>query len=235
MVYYTTRRNVSMAQTKCNCTNCRRLIDIHKDTCPFCGTPNPKSNNTTANSNPKPAAHNKAVQRMQNISIEEMNSLLADTEMEQIEDMEVMEEIEIPDMKEEQTKSINSIDDEEYEEYIPSENVDIYVDEDEETEHSKSIEKENDSEDFTETLQSSSKRKKIPWTDEEKKEEPDYSKMYDEKGRYNANFDGYYNDTLPKIANEIDHVLAGREKAVLKVIFGIVAIIAIILYLVLTI
>lgn len=214
-----------MAQTKCNCTNCRRLIDIHQETCPFCGTPNSKNKNSYNNNTPNPATVNRPVQRMQNISIEEMNSFLTDPEME--------ERIEIPDVENEKNISVSNIDDEEYEEYIPSENTDT-AEEDSKNLADTHI-KENTTEDFTETLQSSSKRKKILWTDEEVKEEPDYSKMYDDNGRYNANFDGYYNDTLPKIAHEIDHVLKGREKSVLKVIFAIVAIIAIILYLILTI
>ncbi|MEE1256252.1 MAG: hypothetical protein UHN47_07040 [Lachnospiraceae bacterium] len=214
-----------MAQTKCNCTNCRRLIDIHQETCPFCGTPNPKTKNSSTNNTPNPITVNRPVQRMQNISIEEMNTYLTETEME--------EQIEIPDMENEKTISVSNIDDEEYEEYIPSLNTDTNEENSEDL--SSTDYKENITDDFTGTLQSSSKRKKIPWTDEEVKEEPDYSKMYDDSGRYNANFDGYYNDTLPKIAHEIDHVLIGREKSVLKVIFVIVAIIAIILYLILTI
>ena len=223
-----------MAQTKFNCTNCRRLIDLHLEKCPFCGTPNNnvKNKSTTNNSARKPASAARPVQRMQNISVDEMNSLFTDEEIE--------EQIVIPTTEPEPPTIVSNIDDEEYEEYVPT---DIENEENEENEEdkeekqviNKNNEKAKSTEEFTETLQATSKRKKINWTDEERKEEPDYSKMYDENGRYNANFDGYYNDTLPKIANEIDHVLAGREKAILKAIFTIVAIIAIILYLILTI
>ena len=218
-----------MAQTKCNCMKCRRLIAIEQEKCPFCGTPNNymKSKKTSTNNASEPASATRPVQRMQNISIEEMNSLITETE-----EQEVFPHSD-SDGNSDEKIFINKIDDEEYEEYIPSEHED--TDEEDSEVKSSVDENEKTEKNFTETFQSSSKRKRISWTDEEDKEEPDYSKMYDENGHYNANFDGYYNDTLPKIKNEIDHVLAGREKAVLKVIFTIVAIIAIILYLILTI
>ena len=58
--------------------------------------------------------------------------------------------------------------------------------------------------------------------------------MYDAAGTYNPNYDGYYNDTLPQIADEIDSLLAGKEKTVLKAVFSLTSIAAIIAYLILT-
>lgn len=216
-----------MPQTKCNCSNCKRLIDIHLEACPFCRTPNNylKNKEQTANNNSKPDTPNKPVQKIHNISIEEMNSILSDSDVEN--NTSKTEEI-----KKEST--FDSIDEEEYEEFSPYQS-EIENDIKENPIVSELESSETASEDFTVKVQAATKKKKIAWTDEKPKEEPDYSKMYDEQGQYNANFDGYYNDTRPKIANEIDRTLAGREKAVLKVIFAIVAIVAIIVYLILTI
>ena len=79
------------------------------------------------------------------------------------------------------------------------------------------------------------KHAKIQWSDEVSPDTPDYAAMYDESGTYNPNYDGYYNDTLPKIADEIDSLLAGKEKTILKAVFSLDAIAAIIVYLILTI
>lgn len=96
----------------------------------------------------------------------------------------------------------------------------------------------NDDTDFTEDHDLSStatkNREAIAWTDEPVVESPDYSKMYDSNGVYNANFDHYYDDTIPAIQNEVDRLLKGREKTILKIIGSVVAIFAIICYLILT-
>lgn len=77
-------------------------------------------------------------------------------------------------------------------------------------------------------------RSPIVWTDEEKKKEPDHTKMY-VNNQYNANFDGAYDDVLPKIQNEVENLLQGKEKTVMKIIFSIVGIIGVIIYLIITI
>lgn len=79
------------------------------------------------------------------------------------------------------------------------------------------------------------KRAKIDWEDEKKNEPASTDNMFDENGVYNANYDGYYNDTLPKIANEVDNLLKDREKAILKAVAAVVAVFGVIVYLILTI
>ena len=78
------------------------------------------------------------------------------------------------------------------------------------------------------------KRSKIQWSDETSHSTVDYASMYDAAGTYNPNYDVYYNDTLPQIADEIDSLLAGKEKIVLKAVFSLTSIAAIIAYLILT-
>lgn len=76
--------------------------------------------------------------------------------------------------------------------------------------------------------------KVITWNDEKNKARKEKTPAYDENGIYNPNHDGYYDDILPRINDEVDRILINRQKSVLKVVAGIVAIFAIIAYLILT-
>lgn len=234
-----------MAQTKFNCKTCHRLIDKQQAICPFCGSanphfsqsdngsPKPETKKTASSSNtpaPEQSTEKVTQRRIPSVSIDEMESLL-NCDVEDFtdgsnSDEEINKSVSGDFHNSQQVKN----EPDEYEEEYFAESTDPESDDEAETEE------ETDAEERDEEINSSasSRRSKINWTDEKPKPEPDYSKMYDQKNNYNANFDGYYNDTLPKIADEIDSLLAGKEKAILKIVFSIAAIFAIIVYLILT-
>ena len=86
----------------------------------------------------------------------------------------------------------------------------------------------------TSELSISAKRDKIQWTDEEHKDTSNHAPMYNPDGEFNPNFDHYYDDNEAKIESALDSLSNGKEKAILKILFGIAAIIGIIVYLILT-
>lgn len=92
----------------------------------------------------------------------------------------------------------------------------------------------SESDSDTSELSTSAGREKIDWTDEEKEKNVEHDNMYDENGEYNPNYDHYYDDTKAKIDNELERLSAGKEKAILKIIGGIAAVIGVIVYLILT-
>lgn len=86
----------------------------------------------------------------------------------------------------------------------------------------------------TSELSTSANRDKIHWTDEEHEDTSDHAPMYDSNGEYNPNYDHYYDDRKAKIDSALESLSNGKEKAILKILFGIAAIIGIIVYLILT-
>lgn len=81
---------------------------------------------------------------------------------------------------------------------------------------------------------SSDHRASIAWKDEQHEPVKEKNPITDERGNYNANHDGYYDDILPKINGEVDRILANRDKTIMKIIGALVGIAAIIVYLVIT-
>lgn len=77
----------------------------------------------------------------------------------------------------------------------------------------------------------SNKRKKIPWSDETVVEEQNPLNGI-EDGKYNPNFDHYYDDVKLKIDGEIETLTLGKEKAILKVIASFLGVIGVIVYLI---
>lgn len=209
-----------MPQSKYNCKKCRRLVSLTSPSCPFCNTPNPNYQQpmqampqSAATAQPKNVSSPSASTKTdipdpvnQEISIEDMEALYHSP-------IPVRQDSIIPE-----TDSIDQDDDGLEPEPDPTE--------------------EAVSGQETNTISSGSEahRSPIDWRDEKNRDTSgSYTEMFNENGIYQANYDGYYNDTLPKIQGEIDRILAGREKIFLKVVFTIIVIFAIIVYLILTI
>lgn len=199
-----------MAQTKYNCPNCRRLIDMKSVACPYCGTANPKQMTVpqTPVSESKPSfSANKTVNKHDDfetpddIGEELFDSVLSPEQF--TPNIPNEEEIIAPH------KSVQT-------------NKKQTTDHDQATDHS--------------TLSSHTiYKEKINWEDEKNNQkEHRTEKKTLPNGKYNANYDGYYDDITPKIANEVDKILANREKLILKIIGGIAAIFATIVYFVVT-
>lgn len=208
-----------MAQSQCNCKNCRRLIGIDTPKCPFCGTPNMYYKKNVPNAAPKSdiphpakksAAQNGAKQDIQNTSAGEIS----------IEEMESMYREPVP------VKA------------SPNKETELLSEADAEAQNTQAKKAESSlpvQDTSTISATQESHRSKIPWDDEQTQNDPGtYTEMFNEQGKYQANYDGYYNDTLPKIKDEIDKTLAGKEKTILKVFFSVMGIIAIIVFLILT-
>ena len=201
-----------MNKEKVHCRQCRRTYQSTEPVCPFCGEDNPMLKVNTENVKPL---------QSQNLTPEDLINYFEEEEGEEYIPVQQNEEEEYekPETDEIEYTDENADADyadaeEEMEEYIPEEQEDQSV-----------------------SLSSTEHKHRIPikWTDEKEKPEPDYTKMYDENGNYNANYDNYYNDTLPRIQNEVDKLLKGKEKSIIKIVASIVGVIAIIVYLVLTI
>ena len=237
-----------MANKKIICTGCRRSYDNKIEFCPYCSAPNPllQSKDNMAKeeglskAKPKKAAPKPKPEEPQDEYDED--ELFGDTETEEAAEEPDDEYVEDTDEESDEYEEYEDSEDDEDEEAEDSDDSDEYEEDDEdeseddeEYEDDKEDDEEEDDEDDVATaLASDSKRSPIDWTDEEKKEKPDMSKAYDENGGYNPNFDGYYNDTKAKIDGEIESLTAGKEKAILKVVLGIAAVIGVIVYLVLT-
>ena len=86
----------------------------------------------------------------------------------------------------------------------------------------------------TSELSTSASRDKIHWTDEVHENTSNHEPMYDSNGEYNPNYDHYYDDKEAKIDSALESLSNGKEKAILKILFGIAAIIGVIVYLILT-
>lgn len=190
---------------KYKCPNCKRAVDINKEFCPFCSTPNPNiATKTTSSENDDESYFEESM--MDDFFEEEMQK--AQDEISPADD-KLQDEDEIEELYNEDSFS------------------DDFADE--------NIDDENDN--YSSTISNSNhtiKREKIKWTDEADQNTASSEEMFNDQGIYNANYDGFYNDTLPKIADEVDNLLKSKEKAILKVAASIVGILAIIVYLTLT-
>lgn len=211
-----------MAQTKKNCPNCRRLIDIKATICPICQA------DCSSTSFPSKSVQKRAIPIKQ-VHIEDINELIQGEVKEK--------EFAQPDAVQSTAytnKQDNSNSSTQWQN--PKSNISSGSSNSDEPEFDEEIKEDTEPEEITASDMSDIKTNEgtIRWSDEPEKQEPDYSKAYDKNGVYQPNFDGYYNDTLPKIANEVDRLLAGKEKAILKVIVSLVGIVAIIVYLVIT-
>ncbi len=223
-----------MPQTKFNCKGCRRLVSIESAFCPFCKTPNEhykKMEAPTAAEPEKPApapvqpTENKTSDAVAAPSPSEPAVPEEEIALESLQAMykkvPVRQTVREPAAKTGQDKKTTA----------PG-----HTDPAPDPEDTAADETDPSGEVSNNTISSSGEvhRSPIDWNDDRGKKEPEYTEMFDEKGEYLANYDGYYNDTLPKIKNEIDRTLANREKIILKGVFSVFAVIAIIIYLVIT-
>ena len=208
------------------CPTCRRMVPISKEICPFCRTDNTDMIEKMSSSDKKKYSDSKS-SKCSDDEYEEYNPEYEEYEN-YVPDMQELEQHDIEMFVDDDDNDNDDDDDDELEE--DNEDIDNFIYEELNNEEYDDYDINN----ANDLQNASSNREKIKWTDEKLKEKPDYTKMYDKDGKYNANYDGYYDDVLPRISNEVDHILAGKEKAILKVIFSIVAIFGIILYLVLT-
>lgn len=234
-----------MAGKKISCSKCRRTYDNTIEFCPFCTSPNPLFS--------KSAPGNKDADKpIKSSTVKKVPKKEAVPEPEPEPEID---EYDIDDSYEEQETEYSeedssgaegeSYDDSEeaYEEYgeeYTSDDDAEYVDE-EDVQFSESyddLDSEEAASEEDETshsmLTSNNKRERIDWTDEEPTDTSNNSDMYDENGEYNPNYDHFYDDTKAKIQNELESLASGKEKAILKIVGGVVAVIAVIVYLVLT-
>lgn len=245
-----------MANKKIICTGCRRSYDNQIEYCPYCSEPNPllkasneiekeeslskakppKKVNPPKKNKPKPAEDEYDDEDL----FEETSDEASEEPEEEYENEDSEDEYDddISDSSEDSEDSADTEDDDDEEsddeEYADDDDEDDDADDEDEYEDDDEDDDEDDEGEVNSSLTADSKRSRIEWTDEEKKEKPDMSKAYDEDGGYNPNFDGYYNDTKAKIEGEIESLTAGKEKAILKVVLGFAAVIGVIVYLVLT-
>lgn len=193
-----------MAQTKYNCPNCRRLIDMKSVACPYCGTVNPKQSPAphAAAAKPAPAPEVKEEFETPDDIGEELFDSVATTKHSSPAREDTEEELIMP-------VKAKPVSQRKEEKTAPAGNN---------------------------TLSSQTVRKeKIDWEDEkENQKETRTEEKIMPNGKYNANYDGFYDDIAPKIANEVDKILANREKLVLKIIGCVAAIFATIVYFVVT-
>lgn len=211
-----------MAQTKSNCANrnCRRLIGLDTPVCPFCNTPNPKYNPPTQSSGAKHKPTAPDLEEQTSGGPADPSPSPEDQEV-SIDDLETLYRNPIPVQgpttppsgqsatQKEQHES-QDLPEEDPEQLIPSQDRNTIS----------SVQETN--------------RSRIDWEDEKKESVEHFTEMFNDQGIYQANYDGYYNDTLPKLQGEADRALADRGKAIMKAIFTFIGIIAIIVYLVLT-
>jgi len=205
-----------MAQTKFNCPNCRRLVSVSAEYCPHCGnevnfnTSNQKKN-TSPNNTTKPSAPAPNIKKMEYEELPDITEEKEDFLEEEI-------NISTPPVSNQTETYSEAFSEQEDEPEIPYNDENSY----------------NNNESLSMANLNNDKRTPISWSDTEKKENVDISKAYI-NNKYEANYDGYYNDVLPKIQDEVDSLLKGKEKTILKIIFSIIGICGIIVYLVLTI
>lgn len=203
-----------MPQTKYNCPSCRRLVDITSPCCPYCKTPNSlykKTQSSTKEDNSK-----------------DLNLEVADDVGEELfDDFNIDNKPSAQNAKRKNTNvpDVNGMDDADSEYILPKKNLESVSD-------TSTAPSRHSSDSLS---SQSEEREKIQWSDEKKKSAAsDPKDMYNTKGEYNANHDGYYDDILPKISDEVDKILLNKEKTILKIIGAVVIIFGIIVYLVVT-
>lgn len=193
-----------MAGKKITCSKCRRLYDNKIEYCPYCGSPNPL---LVASS-----------------EMDEESSIIDATYRE----VDEVDNKEIDTYSDEVIEEYDDSEAEVEEKYDEYENSEEYGDYDEEFEDS------SQKNAYASELTSSTNRKKVDWDDEKERDTSNDENMYNEDGEYNPNYDHYYDDTKAKIDNELESLAVGKEKAILKAVGGVAAVIGIIIYLVLT-
>lgn len=213
-----------MAQPKISCKNrnCRRVIGKDVPKCPFCGYPNSEYQAPTPKATAEAGNPSSSTKSPQSVDAQTSDLNISSSGEISINDLENMyhEPIAVQPVQTVQNKD------------VPIQEQDMDGNDAATTEQKQALSAQESS---TISATQASHRSKISWDDEDpNKESGNFTEMFNEKGQYQANYDGYYNDTLPKIINEIDHVLVGKEKAILKAVTSVVAIFAIIIYLVLT-
>ena len=202
-----------MPQTKYNCPSCRRLVDITSPCCPYCKTPNSLYKKQQSASKDEP--------------MKELEMEAADDVGEELFDTFNSDNTSSNRNKKDShtnTQNVDSVDDDS--DYIlPKKKT-----------NAASNSAASSSKKTAEFLSSQSEeREKIQWADEKNKSvASDPKDMSNTKGEYNANHDGYYDDILPKISDEVDKILLNKEKTILKIIGAVVIIFGIIVYLVVT-
>lgn len=196
-----------MPQSKYNCVSCRRLVDIKLENCPFCNTPNPY------------------LKKIPQEEPKKEPDTVGEDLFDDFDDADEIAENPVqPPLKKVQVESNPAVDEPNEDEYILPKKS--------QTPQNK---KTTEPKDTASLSGQSNYHEKIEWTDEKKDNRTYTSKdMYDENGKYNANYDGYYDDILPKISNEVDKILQNKEKTILKIIGSVVIIFGIIVYLVVT-
>lgn len=202
-----------MPQTKYNCPSCRRLVDITSPCCPYCKTPNSLYKKQQSTSKDEPMK-NLEMETADNVGEELFDTFNSDNASSN------------RNIKKSHTntQNVDSVDDDS--DYIlPKEKT-----------NAASNSAASSSKKTAESLSSQTEvREKIQWSDEKIKPiSSDPKDMYSADGKYNANHDGYYDDVLPKISDEVDKILLNKEKTILKIIGAVVIIFGIIVYLVVT-
>ena len=206
-----------MPQTKYNCPSCRRLNDINSPYCRYCRTENPKMK---APSQAK--SSNEGV-------FDDLGEELFDSF-----DDEAAAEPKAPVAKKPISNPPKPDNEEEADFIAPSKEPEPVKKPEpakKPAQSSPAPEKKPQSDTLAEH---SEDRKKIKWQDEKENPAIQRENMYDENGSYNPNYDGYYDDILPKINNEVDKILLNKEKTILKIVGAVVLIFGIIVYLVVT-
>ena len=235
-----------MANKKILCPKCRRSYDNTIEYCPYCSTPNPllsgadklkDEGNLFSNNKPKVK---RAAEKI--IDVDEPTVIPSEPVVSnEYDDNEEGYSQDEYDDGEYSDEAMDDGDEEyyeegEYDEMSDGEDEPGYYEEDgDEGEEYEEYDDntENDSSSGSD-ISLDSKRSKIDWSDEKKKETVDISKAYNDKGEYDPNYDGYYEDTKPRIENELDNLAVGRDKAIIKGVLTVAAIAGIIVYLILT-
>ena len=231
-----------MANKKINCPVCRRSYDNSIEYCPYCSTPNPlmtsniemddkKLADKTQKEKAKPAKKIIPAETHED-EIDEYDTEDEYTPAEEdgfYSDDEVYEYHDDEDSFEEQYYDDEQADDENYEYEDEDDSEYEYYEEDDEENNN-----DYESDESSSQLINDTKRSRIDWSDEETPEAPDMTNAFNEKGEYQPNFDGYYNDTKAKIEGEIENLTQGKEKAIIRAILGVAAVAGVIVYLVLT-
>ena len=246
----------TMAGKKISCSKCRRSYDNKIEFCPYCGSPNPlfaKATPVAADKPIKSATVKKQVSKKPvpepepEIDEYDVSDEFDTTQGEYLPDEYLPDEDDGEEAVEDEGAfypeenadegSFDSDDDEDDEEY-DEDNGEYGNDEanedEEEPEFSESYDDLDSEEASHSVLTNNTKRERIEWTDEEPVDASNNEDMYDENGKYNPNYDHFYDDTKAKIQNELESLASGKEKAILKIVGGVVAVIAVIVYLILT-
>ena len=219
-----------MQVKRIHCPKCRRLFDSSLEFCPNCGAPN-----LLSHVKPLDSEQSKTLQQDASISDVQPTPVAKPVPVNkpkvQAVDPHVFDEI-FEEEDNQSTADEQDVDILEGQEEVSDEPEAFSLDTEENPEP-------EDNDDDIPSGESDIKnmkfrRKLIDWADDKEQPEVDVCKIYNKDGSYNPNYDGYYDDTKTKIDNEIDSLIAGNEKTILKIIAIIVGIFGVIVYLILT-